>query len=64
MRMQSSTKVEISDFSSGMGVTEAPFVTFSVNKIFNLQKYLLDSLNHIYIWQVSPQLCCDDTCQI
>ena len=21
-----------------------------------LQKYLLDSLNHIHIWQVSPQL--------
>ena len=27
------------------------------------QKYLLDSLNHVYIWQVPPQLRCGDTCQ-
>ena len=29
-----------------------------------LQKYLLDSLNWIYIWQVSPQLSCGNTCQL
>ena len=29
-----------------------------------LQKYLLNSLNHIHIWQVSPQLSCGDTCQV
>ena len=23
-----------------------------------------ESLNHIHIWQVSPQLCCSDICQI
>ena len=29
-----------------------------------LQKYLLDYLNQIHIWQVPPQLSCGDTCQI
>ena len=33
-------------------------------KFFILQKYLLDSLNHIDIWQVSQQLSCGDTWQI
>ena len=28
------------------------------------QKYPLDYLNHIYIWQVPPQLSCGGTCQI
>ena len=32
------------------------------NYIF--QKYLSDPLNHIHIWQVSPQHSCGDTCQI
>ena len=32
--------------------------------ILLLQKYLLDSLNHIHIWQMSQQLSCGDTCQI
>ena len=31
-------------------------------KFFIFQKYLLDYLNHIYIWQVPPQLSCGDTC--
>ena len=50
----------------GVGVTKAPFVNFSVSKIFDLAKvaYLLDSMNHIHIWQVSPQLSYGDTCQI
>ena len=47
--------------SSGVGVTKAPFINFFVSKIV---KYLLDYLNHIHIWQVPPQLRCDDTCQI
>ena len=49
---------------SGVGVTTATFVCFSVSKIFNLAKYLLDYFNHIYIWQVPLQLSCSDTCQI
>ena len=31
---------------------------------FRVLLYLLDKLNHIHIWQVSPQLSCGDTCQI
>ena len=48
----------------GVGVTKAPFVNISVSKIAILQKHFLDYLNHIYIWQVPPQLSCGDTCQI
>ena len=33
-------------------------------KYLVLHKYLLRSLNHIHIWQVSPQLSCGETCQI
>ena len=36
-----------------------PWAKFSTQ-----QKYMLDSLNHIHIWQVSPQLSCSDTSQI
>ena len=51
--------------ASGLGVTKAPFVNFSVSKIFDLTKiYPLDYLNHIYIWWVSPQLSCGDTYQL
>ena len=52
------------DGGPGVGVTKAPFVKFSVRKISISQKYMLDSSNHIHIWQVSPQLSCGDTCQI
>ena len=47
------------------GGTEANFADFSVksNSAF-CKKYLLGLLYHIHIWQVSPQLSCDDTCQI
>ena len=48
----------------GVGVSKAPFVNFSVSKILDPAKYLLDSLHHIHIWQVSPQLSCGDTYQI
>ena len=37
----------------------SPQAEFSI-----LQKYLLDYLHHIHIWQVSPQLSCGNTCQI
>ena len=29
-----------------------------------LQNWMLDYLNHVHIWQLSPQLSCSDTCQI
>ena len=35
---------------SGLGFTKALFVNFSIRR-----KCLLESLNHIHIWQVSPQ---------
>ena len=44
-----------------MGVTKAPFVNFSISKLFDPVKV---DLHHIYIWQVSPQLSCGNTCQI
>ena len=48
----------------GVGVTKSPFFNFSVTKFSILQQYLLDYLNHIYIWHVSPQLSCGDTYQL
>ena len=39
---------------AGVGATESPFVNFSVSKFLILLRYLLDSLHHIHIWQVSP----------
>ena len=50
--------------SPGVGVTKAPFLNFSVSKIFDPVKYMLDYLHHIHIWLVSPQLSCGNTCQI
>ena len=53
------------DWSPEVGVTKAPLINFPVVEIFFLAKYTLSySLNHIYIWQVSLQLSCSDTCQI
>ena len=53
---------------AGVGVTKAPFVNFSVNKIFGLAKVHVRFLeSHSYAvmhWQVFPQLSCGDTCQI
>ena len=46
------------------GGTKAPFVDFSASKIFDLAKVLVRFLNHILIWQLSPQLSCGGTCQI
>ena len=34
-------------------ITKVPFFNFSVGKIFDLAKYLLDSLNHIHIAAVT-----------
>ena len=48
----------------GVEVTSDPFINSSVKKIFGVAKrYLLYTFRHIYIWQVSPQLSCDKTCQ-
>ena len=48
----------------GVGFTKNPFVNFSIRTFMILQKYMLYFLNHIYIWQVSPELSCGNTCQI
>ena len=45
-------------------VYKDPLVNFFVRKIFDLAKYLLNSLNNIDTWQLSLQLSCGDTCQI
>ena len=53
---------QILSIDQGWGVTKAWFVDFSISKIFSiLQKYLLDLLNHIHVWRLSPQL---STCQV
>ena len=42
-----------------------PKLHTSISQInFILQQYQLEPLNHIYIWWVSLQLSCSDTCQI
>ena len=61
---KSSVTGELPTQRTRVGVTKAPFVNFSVSKIFNLAKHISDYLNHIYVWQVPPQLNCCDTCQI
>ena len=47
------------EFRYGVGVLKliSPQAKFSIK-----QMYLLCSLNHIHIWQLSPQLSCSDTC--
>ena len=48
----------------GWGVLKLCSLISPQAKFSILQKYLLDSLNHIHIWQVSPQLSCGDTYQM
>ena len=48
---------------SGLGGIKAPVINFSIKEIFISWKYLLRSLNHFHIWQMSPQLSCGDSCQ-
>ena len=48
----------------GGGVTKAPFVNFSVAGNLIKENNSLDTLYHIHICQVSPQLSYGDTCQI
>ena len=48
----------------GWGLLKPRSLISPYAKIPILRKYLLDSLNHIHICQVSPQLSCGDTCQI
>ena len=37
---------------------------FLLKHFFISQNYLLGSLNHIHMWQLSPQLSCGNNCQI
>ena len=46
----------------GWGVVKL-CINFSIKEIFILWKYLLHSLNHFHIWQMSPQLSCGEICQ-
>ena len=52
------------NFQSVVGITKAPFVNFSVSKIFDLAKVPARFFESHLFWQVSPQLSCGDTCQI
>ena len=54
----------IISYSTWVGATEVPSINFHKQNFSILQKYQLDSFNHIYIWQVSLQLSCNDTCQV
>ena len=55
---------ELARTDLGWGVLSQfpPFLHFL--KFSSLSKRTLDLEYHIYIWQVSPQLSCGDTCQI
>ena len=49
----------------GLGVTlKAHFIKFFRKICPILEKYHLEHLNHIHIWQVLPQLSCRNTCQV
>ena len=50
--------------ASVVGVTKAPSVNYTLWQMFDLEKNLLNSSNHIHNWQASPQLSCSNTCQI
>ena len=50
--------------AQGQGLLKLHSLISPLAKYLILQKHLLDYLNHIYIWQVPPQLSCGDTCQI
>ena len=39
------------------------FLLISPLKVFYIINYMLDSTNHIDVWQISPQLNCGDICQ-
>ena len=47
-----------------MGLLQLHSIILPLRIFFILQKFLLCSLCHFYIWQVSPQLGCNYTCQI
>ena len=48
----------------GWGFLKLHSIIFLVKEVLIFQEYLLGSLNHFHIWQVSPQHSCGDTCQI
>ena len=58
----SSNTTQIYEPKPNVGLPE--LIHLSIQKMFAFPKYLLGSLNHIHIWQVSQQLSCCDTCQI
>ena len=48
----------------GWGLLKLRSFISPLREILILQKYRLDTFNHVHICQVSPQLSCSDTCQI
>ena len=50
--------------NQGWGVLKVRSLISPLREILILQKYKLDTFNHVHICQVSPQLSCADTCQI
>ena len=49
---------------SGTGFTKVIFSVLLFSKFSGIVKRHVSYWNHVYIWQVSPQLICSDTCQI
>ena len=47
----------------GWGLLRLRSLISPLREILILQKYSLDTYNHVHICQVSPQLSCGDTCQ-
>ena len=56
--------LDSAEYDLGWGLLELRSLISPQAKFSILQIYLLGSLNHIHIRQVSPQPSCDDTCQI
>ena len=59
-----STPLKFKHFSRSVHTLKLRLLISQQAKFSIWQKYLLDYLNHVYIWQVPPQLSCGDTCQI
>ena len=53
----------LEDLTQGWGLLKFHAIISLIAKFSILQKYMLDSSNHIHIWQMLPQLSCGDTCQ-
>ena len=59
-----SAAVNTSELRLGWGLLKLRSLISPEAKFSILQKYLLDPLYYIHIWQVSLQLSCGDICQI